>query len=51
MEKIDPATIFESERSDQVDFEIAFTAHVVTIVPSVPVNDFGYSLLKTAVFR
>lgn len=49
MEKIDPATIFGSERSDQVDFEIAFTAFVVTVVLSVSVNDFGYTLLKALV--
>jgi len=49
MEKIDPVTIFGSERSEQVDFEIAFTALIVTIVLSVPVSDFGYSLLKALV--
>lgn len=49
MKKIDPDIVFGSERGDQVDFEIAFTALVVTVVLSVPVNDFGYTLLKALV--
>lgn len=46
MEKINPGTVFGNERSDQVDFEIAFTAFVVTIVLSIPADDIGYVLLK-----
>ncbi|NIC00223.1 hypothetical protein [Halobacterium sp. R2-5] len=49
MEKLDPNTVFDNERSDQVDFEIAFTAFVVTIVLSVSGNDFGYTVLKALV--
>lgn len=49
MERIDPETVFGSERSDQVDFEITFTALIVTVVLSVPANDFGYTLLKALV--
>ncbi|MDT3437949.1 hypothetical protein [Haloarcula sp. 1CSR25-25] len=49
MERIDPGTVFGSERSDKVDFEIAFTAFVVTVVLSFPVNDLGYTVLKALV--
>lgn len=49
MERIDPETVFGCERSDQVDFEIAFTALVVTIILSIPVDDLEYTILKALV--
>lgn len=46
MDRIDPEAIFESEQSNQADFEIAFTAVVVTAVLATPVTGSGYTLLK-----
>lgn len=46
MERLDPNIVFGSERSDKVDFEIAFTAFLITIVLSFPTNDSGYNILK-----
>lgn len=49
MERIEPSTVFPAEHTDRVDFEIAFTALVVTTVLSIPTTDFGYKLLKALV--
>lgn len=46
MERISPTTVFNGEHADQVDFEIAFTAVVVTVVLSTPSHNSGYALLK-----
>jgi|GEM_PF-3931788 len=49
MDAIDPNKVFGDDRTTQADFEIAFTAVVITIVLAVPSNTAGYQLLKSLV--
>ena len=46
MDAIDPTDVFEDDRTTQADFEIAFTAVIITMVLAVPSNTAGYQLSK-----
>ncbi|WP_275883264.1 hypothetical protein [Halorhabdus sp. BNX81] len=49
MERINPKSVFGGTKNEQVDFEIAFTAFIVTIVLSTSTNDPGYRFLSILV--